>query len=318
MDSQDPLACPEFAAFLAAHPGRDLNRSGILLHYLDEGQGEPVVMVHGNPTWSFFFRRLVEALSPTYRTIAPDQIGCGLSDKPEDSRYAYTLASRADDLEALLDHLGIDRNVTLVVHDWGGMIGMTYAVRHPERIARIVVMNTAAFHLPAAKPLPWALWVCRNTSVGSWLVRGLNGFAQGTALIGCTKRRMSRQVRRAYVAPYDSWEHRIAIHRFVQDIPLEPSDHSYKLVSWVQERLETLASVPMLILWGMRDFVFDRHFLEEWIQRFPNAEIHRFDQAGHYVLEEESDAIIAAIKEFFCATSISSLRAFESPPEVVF
>ncbi len=177
---------PELEAFLAAHPGRDLEIGGLKLHYLDEGQGEPVVMVHGNPTWSFYFRRLVEALSPSYRTIVPDHIGCGLSDKPADSRYPYTLSRRADDLETLLDHLGVDRNVTLVLHDWGGMIGMTYAARHPERIARLVIMNTAAFHMPAAKSFPWALWVCRDTPLGAWMVRGLNAFARGTAVIGCT------------------------------------------------------------------------------------------------------------------------------------
>ena len=113
--------------------------------------------------------------------IVPDHIGCGLSDKPGDDRYTYTLSSRVDDLEALLDHLGIDGDVTLVLHDWGGMIGMAYAARHPERISRIVVMNTAAFHMPAAKSLPLALWLCRDTPLGSWMVRGLNAFARGTA-----------------------------------------------------------------------------------------------------------------------------------------
>ena len=88
------------------HPGRDFDRDGLRLHYLDEGEGEPVVMVHGNPTWSFYYRKLVEALTGSYRTIVPDHIGCGLSDKPGDDRYAYTLESRVDDLEALLDHLG--------------------------------------------------------------------------------------------------------------------------------------------------------------------------------------------------------------------
>lgn len=289
---------PELDAFLAAHPGRDLDRSGLNLHYLDEGQGEPVVMVHGNPTWSFYYRRLVERLSPAYRTVVPDHIGCGYSDKPDDARYAYTLASRVDDLEALLDDLGIDRNVTLVMHDWGGMIGMTYAARHPERIARLVVMNTAAFHMPRAKSLPWALGVCRDTPIGSWVVRGLNAFARGTAVIGCTRKRLPRAVRYAYVAPYDSWAHRIAIHRFVQDIPLRPGDRSYDLVSWVENRLEQLASVPILIGWGMRDFVFDRPFLDEWTRRFPHAEVHRFEQAGHYVLEDESEALTALIEGF--------------------
>ena len=129
---------PELAEFLAAHPGRDWERDGLRQHYLDEGDGAPVVMVHGNPTWSFFYRRLVEALSPTRRCIVPDHIGCGLSDKPDDSRYEYTLERRVDDLEALLDHLGVREDVSLVVHDWGGMIGTSYAARHPDRIRKMV------------------------------------------------------------------------------------------------------------------------------------------------------------------------------------
>ncbi|MGC8641628.1 MAG: alpha/beta fold hydrolase [Isosphaeraceae bacterium] len=299
---------PEFDAFLATHPGRDWDRNGLKLHYLDEGQGEPVVMVHGNPTWSFHFRRLVEALSPTCRTIVPDQIGCGLSDKPDDSRYTYTLSSRVDDLEALLDHLGIDRHITLVVHDWGGMIGLAYAARHPERISRLVVMNTAAFHMPRAKSFPWALWICRDTPLGAWLVRGLNAFVRGTALIGCTRKRLPRAVRDAYTAPYDSWEHRIAIHRFVQDIPLRPGDRCYELVSWVESRLQLLASVPILIAWGLRDFVFDKPFLDEWIRRFPRAEVHRFDRAGHYLLEDEAETLVPLIREFIQTRQIVADR----------
>lgn len=181
----------ELDDFLATHPGRDLDRSGLKLHYLDEGQGAPVVMVHGNPTWSFYYRRLVERLSPNYRTVVPDHIGCGYSDKPDDTRYNYTLANRVDDLEFLLEELKIDREITLVMHDWGGMIAMTYAARHPERIARLVVLNTAAFHMPATKKLPWALGVCRDTPIGSWLVRRLNAFAIGTAVIGCTRNRLA-------------------------------------------------------------------------------------------------------------------------------
>jgi haloalkane dehalogenase len=304
--------CREFQAFLAAHPGRDLDRGGLRLHYLEEGSGEPVVMVHGNPTWSFFFRRLVETLSATHRAIVPDHIGCGLSDKPDDSRYRYTLASRVDDLEALLDHLDVDRNVTLILHDWGGMIGMTYAVRYPERISRIVVMNTAAFHMPASKTLPLALWLCRKQHIGSYLVRGLNGFARGTARIGCTRRKMPDGVRRAYVAPYNTWQHRIAIHRFVQDIPLSPADRSYELVTRVQDRLSLLASVPILILWGMKDFVFDRPFLDEWNRRFPGAHVHQFPKAGHYVLEDESETIVPLIRNFLSAREVPEIAASQS------
>jgi haloalkane dehalogenase len=131
----------------------------------------------------------------------------------------------------------------------------------------------------------------------------MNAFCQGTAWIGCKRTPMDRQLRQAYVAPYDSWSHRIAILRFVQDIPLQPGDRAHDLVTWVQGRLALLRSVPMLVLWGMKDFVFDRHFLEEWIRHFPAAEVHRFSGAGHYLFEDESDAINGLVAAFLAAHS---------------
>src|SRR5947209_16449554 len=143
--------------------GHFLPLEGGRLHYLDEGAGHPVVMLHGNPTWSFYYRDLVQALRGSCRCVVPDHIGCGLSDRPPDGRYDYTLDRRARDLEALLDHLGLKDNLTLVLHDWGGMIGMTFASRFPERVKRLVVLNTAAFQLPPTKALPWQIGWCRNT-----------------------------------------------------------------------------------------------------------------------------------------------------------
>ena len=163
-----------------------LDRNGQQYHYLNEGTGEPVVMVHGNPSWSFYYRNLVTALSAQYQCIVPDHIGCGLSAKPSDKDYQYTLKSRIDDLEALLESLQIKDNITLVVHDWGGMIGMGYAARHPERIKRLVILNTAAFHIPKAKTFPMALWLCRNTLLGTVLVRGFNAFSSINSLRGST------------------------------------------------------------------------------------------------------------------------------------
>jgi pimeloyl-ACP methyl ester carboxylesterase len=290
-----------FDKFRAMHPGRDFDRGGLRLHYLDEGRGEPVVMLHGNPSWSFYYRKLVEALNDSYRVIVPDQIGCGLSDKPDDSRYDYTLESRVADLEALLADLGIDTGITLVLHDWGGMIGMIYATRYPERIARLVVLNTAAFHLPRSKRLPWQLRVIRDTPIGPWLVRGLNAFARGATRYCVTKRPMTPDVRSAYLAPYDSWDHRIAVLRFVQDIPLGPGDRAYRTVDEVESRLHRLAGVPTWIGWGLKDFVFDHRFLEEWLDRFPEAEVHRFESAGHYVLEDEAEAIAPMVRAFLAA-----------------
>jgi haloalkane dehalogenase len=254
-------------------------------------------MLHGNPTWSFYYRNLVLGLRDSYRTIVPDHIGCGLSDKPDDSRYEYSLRQRVADLEALLDHLELRENVTFVLHDWGGMIGMAYAHRHPERIKRLVILNTAAFPQPPGKRLPWSLRLCRNTIVGPLLVRGLNAFSRG-AVRYCVCKPMPSKVRDGYLAPYDSWRNRIAVLRFVQDIPLALGDRSFDLVHEVGAGLHRFAALPVLICWGERDFVFDHHFLDEWRRRFPTAEVHRFPDSGHYVLEDAGAEVLPLIRDF--------------------
>ena len=217
--------------------------------------------------------------------------------KPNERQYDYRLKSRIDDLEDLLDHLGIDGNVTLVLHDWGGPIGMGYAVRHPERIRRIVLLNTAAFFLPKAKPMPWQLWMARNLKLGALMVRGFNAFSRGAARMACVKP-MTPEVRRAYLAPYNSWKNRIATLRFVQDIPVRPGDPSYAIIAEIQKNLPRFREIPVLICWGERDFVFDRAFLDEWRSYLPQAEVHCFADAGHYVLEDASDRIIPIVRKF--------------------
>lgn len=272
-------------------------KSGLKMHYLDEGAGQPVVMVHGNPSWSFYYRNLAAALRGGSRVIAPDHIGCGLSDKPGDDRYDYTLESRVDDLEFLLDSLGVKENVTLVVHDWGGMIGLTYAARHPEQIKKLVILNTGAFFLPTGKSFPAPLRLCR-TPPGALLIRGFNAFARGAAWVGCKRKRMSRELRRAYAAPYNNWANRIATLRFVEDIPLAAGDKAYPVVLATQEKLGAFAALPMLICWGLKDFVFDHYFLEEWQRRFPAAEVHSFPDCGHYILEDAQAEVVPLIKSF--------------------
>ncbi|TMM46532.1 alpha/beta fold hydrolase [Colwellia ponticola] len=279
-----------------------INRNGHQYHYVNEGLGSPVVMVHGNPSWSFYYRNLVSQLSQNHQCIVPDHIGCGLSDKPGDDAYDYTLANRIDDLDALLTHLQIKENITLVVHDWGGMIGMGYAARYPERIKRLVILNTGAFHLPKAKKLPPALWLGRNTFVGTLLVRGLNAFSSVASYIGVKRKPMAKDIRQAYVAPFNSWKNRISTLRFIQDIPLKPSDRNYSLVSDISDSLAQFTSLPMLICWGLKDFVFDKHFLDEWQQRFPQAHVHAFADCGHYILEDASDEVVPLINDFLVMT----------------
>ncbi len=282
--------------------GKRLDLDGLGYHYLDEGTGAPVVMLHGNPSWSFYYRNLVLALRDRYRCIAPDHIGCGLSDKPGDDRYEYTLSRRVADLEQLLDTLGVMENITLVVHDWGGMIGMAYAVRHPERISRLVILNTGAFHLPGKKQFPLSLIICRDTVLGTLLVRGFNAFSAGAAHVGCKRNPMSPELRALYRLPYDSWRNRIATLRFVQDIPLFPGDPGYDLVSAVSDGIGRFSALPMLICWGERDFVFDRHFLAEWRQRFPDAEVHGYPDCGHYILEDAKEEVVPLISGFLDRT----------------
>lgn len=267
-------------------------------HYLDEGAGQPVVMVHGNPSWSFMYRDLARELRNDFRVIVPDHIGCGLSDKPPDSLYPYTLERRVRDLEELLEKLGAISDLTLVAHDWGGVIGMTYAVRHPQRIARLTLFNTAAFLLPSWKSLHWTLRVCRDSRLAAFLIRRFNLFSWAASWLGCRRKPMAKEVRRAYTGPYDSWRNRIATLRFVQDIPLVPSDRSFPVLQETERKLPELHGLPMLICWGEKDFVFDRDFLAEWERRFPEAEVHRFPEAGHYVLEDESERIAPLVRRF--------------------
>ncbi|MFW6303927.1 MAG: alpha/beta fold hydrolase, partial [Candidatus Sumerlaeota bacterium] len=252
---------------------------GFLMHYLDEGEGAPLIMVHGNPTWSFFFRDLVCDLRHEHRCIVPDHIGCGLSDKPGDKDYEYTLSSRVDDLEALIESLDLGDKITLVLHDWGGMIGMSWAARHPERVARIVLMNTAAFRKPESKKIPLSLRLAR-TPLGTVLVRGFNAFSYCATKMCVNKTSLPEEISRLYRAPYNSWKNRIATLRFVQDIPLKEDDPAYATALKTEKALEGFRGKPTLMCWGLKDFVFGPHFLAEWLKFLPDADVHRWPEAG--------------------------------------
>ncbi len=273
------------------------------MHYLDEGEGEPVVMVHGNPSWSFMWRELILALRHSHRVLAPDHIGCGLSDKPADSAYRYRLEQRIADFSDFLEATVPSGPLTLILHDWGGPIGLGYAVRHPERVGRLILLNTAAFSSPSGRPIHWTLQLCRRSRLLAFLIRRFNLFAQGAVWLGC-RRAMPRAVRRGYTAPYDSWSNRIATLRFVQDIPLEPSHPSYSTLQSVEQGLGRLGSHPLLICWGMRDFVFDREFLNQWRKHFPQAETHEFAEGGHYLLEDAPEEVIPPIIRFLRRVSV--------------
>jgi pimeloyl-ACP methyl ester carboxylesterase len=296
---------PEQSRVLAKGPFPDypwtpktfVHPNGLNQSYLDEGEGDPVVMLHGNPSWSYYWRHLVRGLQDDYRCIVPDHIGMGLSDKPDDMAYGYTLRNRVQDLDRLLDLLDLGDNITLAVHDWGGMVGFGWALKHAERVKRLIILNTAAFPMPAAKTLPWQLNLGRNWMLGEWLIRGANAFAAGAARDG-VMRPLDPDVKAALLAPYDSWANRISTVRFVQDIPLKHGDRAWDLVEDAGRRLPTFADRPAFIGWGLKDFVFDHHFLKGFEDALPRAEKQIYDDAGHYVLEDKHEVLVPRIRDF--------------------
>lgn len=287
-------------AFRHLYPfkGQYLDRKGLRYHYLDEGTGDILLMLHGNPTWSFYFRRLVLALRDRYRVIVPDHMGCGLSDKPGRDRYDFTLQSRVADLTALMDQVAPAGGVTLILHDWGGMIGLAWALANKHRLKRVVITNTAGFPPPGGKPIPLRLKLIRNANpLMKWCVLHLNLFARG-ALLMAPRKALGADVRKGLTAPYNCARNRLATLAFVQDIPLKPTDPGGEIVAAVDSRLEALCKCPVLILWGRHDFVFDLDYFRHWKKRLPHARSYLFGDGGHYLFEDLPDRCIARIREF--------------------
>ena len=270
--------------------------TGATMSYLDEGEGgHAVVMLHGNPTWSFYYRDLVKTLAPHRRCIVPDHIGMGLSDKPAD--YNYTLQTRIDDVVQLVDSLALKR-IDLVVHDWGGAIGFGLAEQRPDLVDRIVIMNTAAF---AAPHIPARIALCRVPVLGPLLVRGGNGFAGPAVWMAMSRKALNKDESRGYLFPYDSWAHRVAVSAFVQDIPLNDSHPSWTTLAKVEQGLGQFQDRRALVIWGGRDFCFHDYFFEEWQKRLPDAETLYLEDAGHYVLEDASNDVLPRIKQHLLA-----------------
>lgn len=265
---------------------------GTRLHYVDEGRGSPLLFVHGNPTWSFYWRKLVGAFSGEHRCVAVDHVGCGLSDKPQD--YAYTLEQHVDNLCRLVEALDL-RDITLVVHDWGGPIGFGAAAKMPERFSRFVIFNTGAFE----GPIPLEIRMCRWPGLGAVAIRGLNGFVRvGLLRATADRRRFRNGVGRGYLAPYGSWRDRVANLRFVQDIPLEPDHPTRGYFLSIGEQIRRFADQPAMIVWGEQDFCFVPEYRRGFVERLPNAEVHVFEDASHWVVEDATERIIPLMRDF--------------------
>lgn len=266
--------------------------NGTKMHFVDEGAGPVVLMLHGNPTWSFYYRDLIRQLSASgYRCIAPDHIGCGLSDKPKD--YNYTLAQRIEDIESLIDHLGI-RQFSLILHDWGGAIGCGVAGRKPDAIEKLVLLNTGAF---LTKRIPLRIAAIKLPYLGEAIIRGLNGFA-GPATNMAAKIPLNPTVKRGMLWPYRCWADRVAIWNFVKDIPLHKRHPSYDTLTEVQAGLAKLVDKPVQLIWGAKDFCFNLHFHSRFQTYFPKAKSVVYPKFGHYILEDAGKDAWQKIEDF--------------------
>jgi haloalkane dehalogenase len=279
----------------SAYPwqGTFIDVDGGRMHVLDVGPRDAPVMLalHGNPTWSFYWRKLIARYSDRYRVIAPDHIGCGLSDKPQD--WPYRLADHVANVQAVIRALGLS-DITFVLHDWGGAIGMGVATHDPSLAKRFVVTNTAAWRSLAIPP---SIATCKIPLFGALAVRGFNGFAR-VATVRATYKGLDQVAKQGLLHPYDSWANRIATLRFVEDIPLHPAHPSYAELARIDDGLAALKDHPMLVCWGDDDFCFTTDFRKEWERRFPDAEVHAWPDVGHYVMEDAPDRMLGAMDAF--------------------
>ncbi|MCA9236122.1 MAG: alpha/beta fold hydrolase [Planctomycetales bacterium] len=266
------------------------------MHYVDElPPGEPrgtLLFVHGNPTWSFHWRRLIGAFREQWRCVAPDHLGCGLSDlQPRPLR----LADHIENLSSLVKQLDL-RRVTLVAQDWGGAIGLGTLLAERSRFERIVLLNTGAF-----RPwfCPWRIRVCRWPVVGRLAVQGGNAFSRAALTMTLARRkRLAPEVAAAYLAPYDSWQRRAAVYQFVRDIPLSPQHPTWATLGGIEDRLGELTDLPATLIWGERDWCFTPACRERFEQVWPQAESHRIDDAGHWIVEDAPEDVERLMREF--------------------
>jgi len=274
----------------AAH---SLELDGGRLHYVDEGTGEAILFVHGTPTWSFLYRHLIRELAADYRCIAPDHIGFGLSDKPP--TWDYSCAAHAHNLATLIEHLGLQR-FTLVAHDLGGPIALSYALDHPERISRLALINTTMwplegpFAVPAAArllggPLGRVLYLRFNLSPRVLL-----------PMVYGDRSKLTPAIHHHYLAPFPRPEDRQGLYAFARQVA-----GGLPWAAGLWARRAALASIPTALVWGIRDPAFGPPYLARWRATLPDAQVLELPTAGHLVQEEAPAQLLGAIRRLLAA-----------------
>ena len=261
------------------------------MHYVDEGEGEPLVFVHGNPAWSFEFRHPIRELRSEYRCVAPDHIGFGLSSRSARSEDHHP-ESHAHRFAALLEHLDL-RDITLFMTDWGGPIGLDFARKHPERVRRLVIANTWCwpvgddFHFKSFSFL-------MSSRIGQYLMRHHNIFVNRLIPKAVGDRSV---LTREIMAHYRNAQPSHAARTASASLPGYIVGASNWLLSIWEDR-SAFADKPALILWGLKDIAFRRQELERWKSALPDHELHEFEDCGHFLAEEAPDSVVSALRTF--------------------
>jgi pimeloyl-ACP methyl ester carboxylesterase len=275
---------------------------GVRLHVVDEGSGEPVVMLHGNPTSSHLWRNFVAPLVEAgYRAVAPDQLGFGRSDKPSDWR-AYSYAGHVRHFGAVMDELELD-GVTLVLHDWGGPIGLAWAVEQPERVRRLVLLNTVGWPPPLGRRPSLGYRVLAAPLLGDLLVRGAHAVVRYALLRRLVTRPIPEADRASYLTAQPTWASRAGILAAIRhSVEVVRGGAARDELERVGARLERLTDKPALIVWGMRDPILKPSLLRRWRQRFPHAEVHELADASHFLQEDAHERIVPLLLDFLGRT----------------
>ena len=270
--------------------------NGFQMHYADEGEGDPVVCVHGEPTWGYLYRKFINTLSDNNRVIAPDHMGFGKSEVPQDK--PYILSQHIDNFTRLLLELDL-QNITLIFQDWGGPIAFGFATRHPDRVKRLVIMNTS---VGVAKENR-RLWYESMVEEGTYdnLMGHMKVFIPNM-MFGFFVRKFTpeekRIMKQAYTAPFPTPESNKGAKAFPLDIPKGSNHISSKIMQEIRDNLNLLEKIPKILIWGMQDRIFPPKILQLWQEIYPGTPSYEIQNAGHFLQEDAPEEIIAIIKKF--------------------
>jgi haloalkane dehalogenase len=278
-----------FSVDEAEYPFTDrwFERNGVAMHYVDEGDGAPVLMLHGNPTWSFLSRNVIKELGGRCRAIAPDYPGFGLSEHPPN--YGYAPEEHAEWVQALIKYLKLERFV-LVMQDWGGPIGLSVAVDRPDDVAGLVICNTWCW------PPDLSAWIFSHVMGGPWgkyLQLRRNFFARQIVPMGIYRReKKTPEVLKSYTDPFPTPETRMGTWVFPRSIRTSAS-----WLQAVEARLSGLRDKPVEMVWAMKDPAFGKgSYIARWQSYFPQVPVDRIEDASHYLQEDHPERVAAAVR----------------------